>query len=159
MQQYLSASEVWVRTATTSQSRRLVNTLLPRSAGTLCSLHFSLGSFGYGSQAHLGSLTGSLSSVTSRGQKMAAVKPTRRPSSASPVVAFGSQAELSSSPRSRLSADPHSSLPIRQSSLHSEEVWDVTGLGQGMVDFSAQVDDALLERLDVVKGSRRSAGV
>ena len=34
-------------------------------------------------------------------------------------------------------------------------VWDVVGLGQPMVDFSASVDDDLLVRLGIVKGSRR----
>lgn len=35
------------------------------------------------------------------------------------------------------------------------DAWDVLGLGQAMVDFSACVDDVFLEQLQVEKGSRR----
>ncbi|KAK9840254.1 hypothetical protein WJX74_006291 [Apatococcus lobatus] len=86
---------------------------------------------------------------------MAAV---RRPHAAAPITAFGSHTELPS-PHSRAGLHPLSSIPVFQSTPHSQDVWDVVGLGQGMVDFSAQVDDALLERLEVEKGARRIISV
>ncbi len=85
---------------------------------------------------------------------MAAVKHNSR-LHAVPVVAFGSQTEVPSPTLGSLRADPASTLPSLQSATQSEETWDVVGLGQGMVDFSAQVDDALLQRLGVEKGARR----
>ena len=49
--------------------------------------------------------------------------------------------------------------PVQQTIRVAEEsstpVWDVVGLGQPMVDFSASVEDDLLVRLGIVKGSRR----
>jgi hypothetical protein len=37
----------------------------------------------------------------------------------------------------------------------SDQTWDVLGLGQAMIDFSAAVDDDTLASLQVEKGSRR----
>ena len=45
--------------------------------------------------------------------------------------------------------------PLRTSEEAVTPSWDVVGLGQPMVDFSASVDDDLLVRLGIVKGSRR----
>lgn len=45
--------------------------------------------------------------------------------------------------------------PLRTGQEAVAPVWDVVGLGQPMVDFSASVDDDLLVRLGIVKGSRR----
>lgn len=45
--------------------------------------------------------------------------------------------------------------PLRTGDEAVAPVWDVVGLGQPMVDFSASVDDDLLVRLGIVKGSRR----
>ena len=39
----------------------------------------------------------------------------------------------------------------------SEATWDILGIGQSMVDFSANVDDSFLEQINVEKGGRRSA--
>ena len=51
-------------------------------------------------------------------------------------------------------------LPALSSVLSgSEAVWDVLGLGQAMVDFSAAVDDAFLEQLGVEKGGRKIISV
>ena len=85
---------------------------------------------------------------------MAAVKHSTRPS-AVPVVAFGNQIETSRVPSSTLQAGPLGSIPGLQCTSQPEETWDVVGLGQGMVDFSAHVDDAFLQRLDFEKGARR----
>jgi len=48
---------------------------------------------------------------------------------------------------------PLTSASLLQSQLESG--WDVVGLGQAMVDFSASVSDDFLDRLSVEKGSRR----
>ena len=40
-------------------------------------------------------------------------------------------------------------------SAYNTAGWDVVGLGQAMVDFSAAVSDEFLEELGVEKGSRR----
>lgn len=48
---------------------------------------------------------------------------------------------------------PITSASLLQSQLESG--WDVVGLGQAMVDFSASVSDDFLNRLSVDKGSRR----
>lgn len=45
--------------------------------------------------------------------------------------------------------------PLGGAEESSTPVWDVVGLGQPMVDFSASVEDDLLVRLGIVKGSRR----
>ena len=45
--------------------------------------------------------------------------------------------------------------PLRGPEEASTPAWDVVGLGQPMVDFSASVEDDLLVRLGIVKGSRR----
>jgi len=45
--------------------------------------------------------------------------------------------------------------PLRDLEEGSTPAWDVVGLGQPMVDFSASVEDGLLVRLGIVKGSRR----
>ena len=45
--------------------------------------------------------------------------------------------------------------PLRTQVEAVTPLWDVVGLGQPMVDFSATVDDDLLVRLGIVKGSRR----
>ena len=45
--------------------------------------------------------------------------------------------------------------PLRTGEEAVAPFWDVVGLGQPMVDFSASVDDDLLVRLGIVKGSRR----
>ena len=51
-------------------------------------------------------------------------------------------------------ARPLSSPAFLQSQLDTAG-WDVVGLGQAMVDFSAAVSDEFLEGLGVEKGSRR----
>lgn len=152
MQQYLSASEVWAISAASARHLRCPS--LPTAAFTsgFCSLHSSYDSQRCCSQRPLKTAwTGSSPLPGSTGQGMAAV---RRPSAASPITAFGSQTEIPRS-RSRAGLDPLGSIPVFQSTPSSQEIWDVVGLGQGMVDFSAQVDDALLERLEVEKGARR----
>ena len=45
--------------------------------------------------------------------------------------------------------------PLPRSEEASTPAWDVVGLGQPMVDFSASVQDDLLVRLGIPKGSRR----
>lgn len=45
--------------------------------------------------------------------------------------------------------------PVTGVEAGSTPRWDVIGLGQPMVDFSASVEDDLLVRLGIVKGSRR----
>ena len=51
-------------------------------------------------------------------------------------------------------------MPALSSMLSdSVPVWDVLGLGQAMVDFSAAVDDAFLEQLGVEKGGRKIISV
>ena len=59
----------------------------------------------------------------------------------------------------RASSEQHSEFgPLRtQAFLRSQYTagWDVVGLGQAMVDFSAAVSDDFLEELGVEKGSRR----
>ena len=144
MQQYRSASEF-----SAGSARHLRGPSLPKAAATsgFCSLH----SDSDRCCSQKPSLAGSSSFLSWPGRAMAAV---RRPSAAAPITAFGSQTELPSS-HSRVGLHPLSSIPVLQSTPNSQDVWDVVGLGQGMVDFSAQVDDALLERLDVEKGARR----
>lgn len=44
-------------------------------------------------------------------------------------------------------------------SRSGSDAWDVLGLGQAMVDFSAAVDDSFLDQLDVEKGGRRIISV
>ena len=41
------------------------------------------------------------------------------------------------------------------SAPHEPPVWDIVGLGQAMVDFSAAVNDSFLDGLGMEKGSRR----
>ena len=55
----------------------------------------------------------------------------------------------------RVSAPEAAQQPLRGAEESSTPVWDVVGLGQPMVDFSASVEDDLLVRLGIVKGSRR----
>jgi len=48
--------------------------------------------------------------------------------------------------------------PLSQASMLQSQLasgWDVVGLGQAMVDFSASVSDEFLDRLSQEKGSRR----
>lgn len=150
MQQYLSSSEVWAISA--ASARRCPSFPIAGFTSGFCSLHSSQDSRRCCSQRPLQpAWAGSSPLQSSAGQGMAAV---RRPSAASPITAFGSQTEVPRS-RGRAGLHPVGSIPVFQSTCNSQEVWDVVGLGQGMVDFSAQVDDALLERLQVEKGARR----
>lgn len=56
---------------------------------------------------------------------------------------------------SRVSDVETAQQPLRTGEEAVAPIWDVVGLGQPMVDFSASVDDDLLVRLGIVKGSRR----
>ena len=56
---------------------------------------------------------------------------------------------------SRLNLTETAEQPLRTVEEAGTPIWDVVGLGQPMVDFSASVDDDLLVRLGIVKGSRR----
>ena len=56
---------------------------------------------------------------------------------------------------SRLCVAETAEQPLRTVEETGAPIWDVVGLGQPMVDFSASVDDDLLVRLGIVKGSRR----
>lgn len=56
---------------------------------------------------------------------------------------------------SRISDLETAQQPLRTGEEAAAPIWDVVGLGQPMVDFSASVDDDLLVRLGIVKGSRR----
>ena len=46
---------------------------------------------------------------------------------------------------------------LTQQSHSDSKGWDILGLGQAMVDFSAAVEDNFLEDLGLEKGGRRSA--
>ena len=44
---------------------------------------------------------------------------------------------------------------VMQSHHSDSKGWDILGLGQAMVDFSAAVDDTFLEEIGIEKGGRR----
>lgn len=62
---------------------------------------------------------------------------------------------LSNCSASRVTDDGTAQQPLRTEVEAVTPFWDVVGLGQPMVDFSATVNDDLLVRLGIIKGSRR----
>ena len=57
--------------------------------------------------------------------------------------------------RSRLSHRCHCKSQTVQALESDTRGWDIIGLGQAMVDFSAAVPDNFLEQIGIEKGGRR----
>lgn len=49
----------------------------------------------------------------------------------------------------------HTCPAVLRDDNEEEMAWDVLGIGQSMVDFSASVDDKFLDQLGIEKGGRR----